>query len=766
MVPDALGVNIHFTDPRPGEMEQLAGAGFRWVRMDFFWGGIERRKGVYDFAAYDRLMATLKAKKIRPIFILDYGNDLYQEGSPRNEVSRAAFARFAAAAVTHFQGQGILWEMWNEPNGGFWKPSANVDEYIALALETGKAIRAAAPEEWYIGPAVSGMDFDFMEKCFRAGMLDYWDAVSFHPYRNEPPETAAQDFLRVREAIAQYGKGKNIPILSGEWGYSELYPGLSLDLQSKYIARQFLSNLANGLIVSIWYDWHDDGTDPKEVEHHFGTVYNDYKPKPTYLAAQTLTRTLNGLPFNKRLSLASANDYCLLFGDGKNLRLAVWTTEKTPHKAVLPVSAGKFEGVDYLGEKAAATAGANGLALQLSDAPQYLIPEGENALLELAATWRTLPSVVRVNGENQTLRSLPIDFGGFPEGKAPPDHIHITVEGWGTDADPAAIGTRWLELSGNVHSSRVEITEQGRRQLRSRADENHRVRVTLTVDGVGSVAQETHLTPRNPLSLTPIPLPEGGLLVRIENLTGEPFSGRLFANTPGSHPLPLDFAPGEREKEFRIVPAAVRGGGSSAQFTIETMTADGNSPVLTTPGLRFTPLEAFRYPLGAMPPSSDYRVEPDGDPKVASNLTWTVVKPPAGLVGGADTGLRITYDFSPGWKFLRLSPQGAKRDPLPGEPYALGMWIYGDNSGDILNARFTDATGQTFQPTVGRIDWQGWRYVTFSLRADHAGYWGGAKDGRVHYPIHLDTVALVDSPGGRGGKGVVTITGITLIRRN
>jgi hypothetical protein len=33
-IPDGLGVNIHFTDPRPGEMEMLADAGFKFVRMD------------------------------------------------------------------------------------------------------------------------------------------------------------------------------------------------------------------------------------------------------------------------------------------------------------------------------------------------------------------------------------------------------------------------------------------------------------------------------------------------------------------------------------------------------------------------------------------------------------------------------------------------------------------------------------------------------------------------------------------------------------
>ena len=45
VVPECLGVNIHFTDPKPGEMEMLAAAGFKWVRMDFTWAGTERKTG-------------------------------------------------------------------------------------------------------------------------------------------------------------------------------------------------------------------------------------------------------------------------------------------------------------------------------------------------------------------------------------------------------------------------------------------------------------------------------------------------------------------------------------------------------------------------------------------------------------------------------------------------------------------------------------------------------------------------------------------------
>src|SRR6185437_11881365 len=49
-IPGSLGVNIHFNDARPGEMDQLAAAGFKWIRIDLSWGGIERTRGSYDFA--------------------------------------------------------------------------------------------------------------------------------------------------------------------------------------------------------------------------------------------------------------------------------------------------------------------------------------------------------------------------------------------------------------------------------------------------------------------------------------------------------------------------------------------------------------------------------------------------------------------------------------------------------------------------------------------------------------------------------------------
>ncbi len=424
-VPDGLGVNIHFTDPRPGEMEQLTAAGFRWVRMDFHWEGTEKERGKYDFSAYERLLTALDAHHIHALFILDYGNKLYEPlAAVTTDEGRAAFARWAAAATTHFKGRGVIWEIWNEPNGGFWKPKANVEQYAAAALAASKAIREATPSELLVGPATSGVDMKFLESCFQAGLLTYWDAVSVHPYRQAGPETAEKDYHDLRKMIDQYApKGRKIPILSGEWGYSSGWKNFDPAKQGKFLPREWLTNLAHGIPVSIWYDWHDDGKDPKEPEHHFGTTENEYHagrdpvydPKPAYIAAKTLTSNLEGFRFVKRLAAGGADDYAMLFANGDKLRLAVWTVATEPHEIRLPSAAGDFEVVSHLGEKLAPITASKGfLTIPATDAPVYVIAKGPNPPLANAPIAHPLrATILPPAGASMAVRVENLTEAGF-----------------------------------------------------------------------------------------------------------------------------------------------------------------------------------------------------------------------------------------------------------------------------------------------------------------------------------------------------------------
>ena len=96
---DPMGINIHFHDAKPGEMEMLAAGGFKFVRIDMLWNqkwsATEKEKGVYDFSAYDHQFDDLKARQMHAICIFAYGNPLYDGGlSPHTDEGRQAFANW------------------------------------------------------------------------------------------------------------------------------------------------------------------------------------------------------------------------------------------------------------------------------------------------------------------------------------------------------------------------------------------------------------------------------------------------------------------------------------------------------------------------------------------------------------------------------------------------------------------------------------------------------------------------------------------------
>jgi hypothetical protein len=395
-VTDGFGINIHFTHPKAGELEMIAEAGFKWVRMDFLWDSTEKKKGEYDFKDFEFLMTELEKHNMSAIFILDYGNKLYDKPTAvTTDVGRKAYAQWAATAVDHFKGRGILWEIWNEPNGnGFWNGHANVHEYIPMALEAVKAIRAKTPSEIIIGPATSGVDHGFLEECFKAGLLDYWDAVSVHPYRRSKPETVLSDYNKLKNAIAKHApKEKNIPIISGEWGYSAAWQLFNETVQGKYLPRELLTNVLNDIPISIWYDWHNDSTNKTDFESNFGTVFNEYqsganpvyKPKEAYLSAKTMYTVLKGCHFVKRIATNDLNDYVMLFSDGKNLRLVSWTTSTKEHEIKIPSDNCDFDLIHHKGSPVEHLSAKDGsLTLKLNDFTHFIIVKGPNHALETA----------------------------------------------------------------------------------------------------------------------------------------------------------------------------------------------------------------------------------------------------------------------------------------------------------------------------------------------------------------------------------------------
>lgn len=320
-----FGVNIRFTEPAQGEIELLQSAGMDYVRTDFSWEATEKTAGQYDFSAYDRLFGRLKAAHIRPLFVLDYGNDLYQHGAPRTDKAQEAYANWAAAAITHFKGEEIVWEIWNEPNvNQFFKPVVDPGAYTSLAVKAAKAMRQADPGCRIIAPGVSTIDVEFLRKVLTPELLSLIDGVSIHPYRSSGPETVVKDYQRVQNlilSIAPRGR-EHLPVICSEWGYSTYKGGqVNEDRQAMYLAKSWLLSAMAGCPISIFYDWKDDGPSATNREHRYGIVRSNLSPKPAYDAARLVLKAFHGCTVFERMQKKDPLEWVIVgAGDGKLIR--------------------------------------------------------------------------------------------------------------------------------------------------------------------------------------------------------------------------------------------------------------------------------------------------------------------------------------------------------------------------------------------------------------------------------------------------------------
>lgn len=396
----SVGVNVWATPPGARELSSIGRTGVGWVRTADARAATQGADGALDFTKYDALLDGLAERGLRAMVILGNGEGEIVGPPPSTREERSAFIEWALAMVDRYAGRGVLWEIWNEPNEeAYWGGRPAVDEYVELALEVCDAIKKAHPAEVLIGPGLAPnwkttpptIDTQFLEACFAAGLLEYWDSVSIHPYlfTFAAPEAMGAEYARLRAIIDLYAPaGKEVGIISSELGVpSDAWPGLDEATAARLLPRQWLSHQAYGIRLSIWYCWEDLPTDPGDPDAwaaHCGLVRTrrtcsedpDPVPKPAYHAALTVASILSGHRFVRRLPVGGPDDWVLEFEGEDGVRLAAWTTASEGHDVVLPGLPGRFRVTGHLGEDLGTIdADCSGVTVTLSEDVRYLAPE-------------------------------------------------------------------------------------------------------------------------------------------------------------------------------------------------------------------------------------------------------------------------------------------------------------------------------------------------------------------------------------------------------
>lgn len=286
----------------------LAELGVKWARCQTGWCRCEEQPGEFQFGWLDEVVESLRRIGIQPWFCLSYGNRLYtpEADDPAavgwvplfREEARSAWLRFTEAIARHFRDRVKHWEIWNEPNiAQFWKPRRpDPLDYVELVRLTAPVIRKAVPSAMIIGGAFAGMPTDFLRRCLEAGLGQFVDRISYHPYRPVPEAGYSEEVARFRQLLAQFAP--EVRLWQGENGCpSQGGPestGALADLrwdefrQAKWLLRRMMIDLLLELELTSYF--HTVDLVGYRGKTNFKGLLRgvDYSPKPAYFAYRHL----------------------------------------------------------------------------------------------------------------------------------------------------------------------------------------------------------------------------------------------------------------------------------------------------------------------------------------------------------------------------------------------------------------------------------------------------------------------------------------------
>jgi hypothetical protein len=392
-----VGVGTHVASDQG--LDRLKQAGILAVRDDIFWSRVEKEKGVLAMPErYEHYVAALLQRQIEPLLILGYGNEFYdKKGYPTSEETLEAYARYCEFVVNYFKGRVHRYEIWNEWDHGCGMPKeagkGSPEGYVNLIKRVYPRLKAIDPELTILGAGIADPGGDkgtlWLESACSAGLLDYLDGVSFHPYCfSYPPARRIPEveFLRrcqsVDQTVQRFSR-RPMPLYITEIGWPNQTgkAGSSLEESALYLKRGFLLASAMPNVRGIWwYDLIDDGADPAEREHNFGLLKTDLSPKPAYATLKDIAGFLGTFHFVAAERL-SGGIHVLKYKDSSNRWAVASWCERAGEQARIALSGPDLRAKEIVVRGAGEPAKLNDRSRVVTDGGEFIFEIGNMPLI-------------------------------------------------------------------------------------------------------------------------------------------------------------------------------------------------------------------------------------------------------------------------------------------------------------------------------------------------------------------------------------------------
>ncbi|HEX2947986.1 MAG TPA: hypothetical protein VHV83_00190 [Armatimonadota bacterium] len=392
------------------ENEILASAlcGAKVIRAGVGWGGLQSADGSWNWTRMDSLIDRYGKQGIEIQYLFGYcpdwavankdalakGWEYYKGQCPRLDVWRA----YVSAVAKRYDGRIRFYEIWNEPDIGFW--TGTLDEYLQMAQATYEEVKRVDPKLNVMTGGFCGYrNPDFVSGVVQRGQ-QWFDTLAYHAHGAFPgfqrevdgPLAGMRKLLKTPKAL--YFNETAVTSVGG-----------AEKMQAETLVKKLTFAWSRGAMGYTWYDLRNDGFNPSDAEHNYGMVTNDFYPKAVYPAYNTLALHLSDKQFSQELNLGS-NRYGFVFANKAEQIIASWSENagEAEQYLILKTNAKKAFSMDIMGNQQEVPVVNGRVVLSVSTTPAYLVLQGATVSPQMDG------ALVAITGSTVGVAGRPLDI--------------------------------------------------------------------------------------------------------------------------------------------------------------------------------------------------------------------------------------------------------------------------------------------------------------------------------------------------------------------
>jgi len=160
-------------------------AGMEWMRVGFGFSTVCKTPKQMTFDRFDQVVDKLADGGINMIAILQ-GFD-WEVAKSRPELvplydHPEEWRKYVRATVERYHDRIKHWVIWNEQDGGFWKPKPDASQYVPLLKIAYEEIKAIDPSSQVIVGGLTNWNAGYLKEMYAAGAKGYFDIMACHRY--------------------------------------------------------------------------------------------------------------------------------------------------------------------------------------------------------------------------------------------------------------------------------------------------------------------------------------------------------------------------------------------------------------------------------------------------------------------------------------------------------------------------------------------------------------------------------------------------------